>query len=407
MSSPVKIAIVGSGPAGLMAATSLLRASNAASRFEIHLFEKRAGLGRKLLIAGSSGLNISHGLRPGEFASHYEGFSRGYWQTLFESYGQAEWVRFIEKDLGLETFLGTSNRYFVREMKASGLLKCWTEYLRHRGVHLHANSELVDFASDTAGITLKFKPLDTSKIFAKVIFALGGASWETETPAWAKLFADKEVEITPFTPSNVGYEVDWNEKFLAESEGKPLKKIELETSRGKKLGELVVTKYGLEGTPIYFCGIPGPAFLDLKPDLSAAEIFEKLSSIKENFSPVRRVKHYLALSEAAESLIFHHTATETKNDLAKLIAQIKRFPLRLKNPRPLSESISSRGGIALPAVDKNLQLIKFPNAYCIGEMLDWDAPTGGFLIQAAVSQGAQVGKLLSQEITQTIGNTNS
>jgi uncharacterized flavoprotein (TIGR03862 family) len=397
MSSPLKIAIVGSGPAGLMAATALLRADNAALRFEIHLFEKRAGLGRKLLIAGSSGLNISHGLRPSEFASHYEGFSRGYWQTLFETYGQAEWVRFIEKDLGLETFLGTSNRHFVREMKATGLLKRWTEHLKRRGVHIHANAEWVDFAHEPTGITLKFKQLESSEIFTKAIFALGGASWETEIPAWANVFAGKGIEMKPFTPSNVGYEVDWSEKFLIESEGKPLKKIELETSRGKKLGELVITKYGLEGTPIYFCGIPGPAYLDLKPDLSEDEIFEKLSSIKENFSPMRRVKHYLALSEAAESLIFHHTASEIKNDLSKLVAHIKRFPLQLKKPRPLSESISSRGGISLQALDKNLQLIKFPDVYCIGEMLDWDAPTGGFLIQAAVSQGAQVGQQIAQE----------
>ena len=400
MPSPIKIAIVGSGPAGLMAATELARASNR-SQFEIHLFEKRSALGRKLLIAGSSGLNISHHLTPAEFANHYEGWTLAFWKTLFQRFGMEAWIQFIEKELRLETFLGTSNRYFVREMKASGLLKRWTEFLKARDVIIHANAELADFSCDGDKISLVFNATTEvtpntkqTHIFDKVIFALGGASWETEIPAWAELFEKKGIRMIPFEPSNVGYEVGWNEKFLAESEGKPLKKVILETSRGKKLGELVVTKYGLEGTPVYFCGIKGRAFLDLKPDLTETEIFGKLSSIKENFSPMRRVKHYLALSEAGESLLFHHTSAEIKNDLKKLIHQMKRFPLELKNPRPLLESISSKGGVDLEAVDENLELKTHPGIYCVGEMLSWDAPTGGFLIQAAVSQGAKVGNKL-------------
>jgi uncharacterized flavoprotein (TIGR03862 family) len=399
MPTPSKIAIVGSGPAGLMAATETLR-SRKNQDSEVHLFERRPGLGRKLLIAGSSGLNISHELTPSEFASHYEGFDSRVWTKLFESYGMKEWVEFIEKELGLETFLGTSNRYFVREMKASGLLKRWTAYLEERGVKIHLQSELNDFESGPDHARLSFlKGTELTPFSIEVdqaVFALGGGSWETETPAWISLLSRKNLKIVPFEPSNVGYEIAWNKKFLLEAEGKPLKKVILKTTRGQKLGEMVVTAYGLEGTPVYFCGTPGVAHLDLKPDLTEAEIFQKLSQTKENLSPMRRVKHFLALSEAAESLLFHESSADDKSDLKKLIHRLKNLPLELLRPRPLSEAISSRGGVALSELNDNLSLKSYPRIYCVGEMLDWDAPTGGFLIQASISQGAKVGRGISR-----------
>ena len=371
-----------------MAATQAVLSAVTAAH-EIHLFEKRAGLGRKLLIAGSSGLNISHEHTLEEFASHYEGWTSEFWKKLFTHYGVKEWISFIENELKLETFLGTSQRYFVREMKASTLLKKWTQFLEARGVIFHANSELTDFGVKNNLVTLKFNELVHECDGAA--FFLGGGSWEDEEPKWAAIFRDKGIKIIPFEASNVGYTVDWNEKFLAESEGKPLKKVTLTTSRGTKMGELVVTKYGLEGTPIYFCGTPGLAFLDLKPDLSEEQILKKLSQTKENLSPIRRVKHYLGLSEAAENLLFHHAPIDTKSDLQKMISTIKKFPITLNEPRPLSESISSKGGVDLQEITNEFQLKKFPHIYCAGEMLNWDAPTGGFLIQACVSQGAIIG----------------
>jgi len=398
MSKSKRIAIVGSGPAGLMAATQLALSPKSAE-LEIYLFEKRSGFGRKLLIAGSSGLNISHEHSMQDFSDHYEGWTPEFWKKLLQSYGPKDWIEFIEKKLGMETFLGTSQRYFVKEMKASNLLKKWTALLETHGVHFHSQSELSDFSIQNEKILLTFNQDPTlHETFDRVAFFLGGGSWEDEEPKWVELFRQKEISFIPFEPSNVGYEVNWNEKFLAEAEGKPLKKIELETSRGKKMGELVVTRYGLEGTPIYFCGTPGIAYLDLKPDLTLEQITAKLSQVKENLSPMRRVKHYLGLSEAAESLLFHHTSPEIKTDLQKLITTIKRFPLTLQKPRPLSESISSKGGVSLDEVTPSLELARFPGIYCGGEMLDWDAPTGGFLIQASVSQGAAVAKSLLSTI---------
>ena len=359
---------------------------------EIHLFEKRAGLGRKLLIAGSSGLNISHHASPRDFALHYEGFDQQYWERLFQNFGPDQWIQFIEKELVLETFLGTSDRYFVREMKASGLLKSWTRLLEDKGVVFHVQKELRNFESSDGEVKLWFGDESTPNIFSRAYFFLGGGSWETEEPSWAQIFRKNGIEVQKFEPSNVGYEVDWSPDFLKEAEGKPLKKIVITTSSGTKAGELMVTNYGLEGTPIYFHGGVGEVLLDLKPDLTADKIFLNLQAVKENLSPMRRVKQKLGLCEASLALLFHHTPVEIKNDLKKLIERVKKFPVQLKAPRPLSESISSKGGVALSELDEDLQLKKFKNIFCGGEMLDWDAPTGGFLIQASVSQGAWMGR---------------
>jgi len=395
---PISIAIVGSGPAGLMAATQLAL-SNQHTRLKIDLYEKRAGFGRKLLIAGSSGLNISHEHSLKDFSDHYEGWTADFWQKLLENFGPEEWIQFIEKKLGMETFLGTSQRYFVKEMKASNLLKLWIQFLESKGVTFHSNHELSDFSVENSKVRLTFnKDQQKSTVVNHAALFLGGGSWEKEEPSWVNLFRNKHISMIPFEPSNVGYEVEWNEKLLQECEGKPLKKIELHTRRGHKLGELVITRYGIEGTPVYFCGTSGPAHLDLKPDLTSAQVLEKLSKVKENLSPMRRVKRVLGLCEAAESLLFHHAPAEAKTDLPKMVEAIKRFPLDLKSPRPLMESISSRGGIALSEVSPSFELVKFPNIRCGGEMLDWDAPTGGFLIQACVSQGAAVARSLLNSI---------
>ena len=382
-----KVAVVGSGPAGLMAATQLV------SRADVTLFEKRPSLGRKLLIAGSSGLNISHHLDLQTFAEHYEQPSLDFWKGVLGHYGQKNWVQFIEQELGLETFLGTSDRYFVREMKASGLLKKWTEWLKSRGCVIQTLAELTDFSEITQGsepgIQLRFgNDLHT---FEDAIFALGGGSWEDEEPKWVSLFKSKGIGFREFEASNVGYEVEWLPEFLKEAEGKPLKKIRLTSALGSKEGELVVTRYGLEGTPIYFKGCPGTAFVDLKPDLTLEEVMVRLQQVKENLSPMRRVKKNLNLCEASLALVFHHSDPKTKNDLNVLAKQVKNFPIPLLKARPLSESISSKGGVLWTELEPSLQLKKFPHVHCCGEMIDWDAPTGGFLIQGCVSMGAWIG----------------
>lgn len=355
---------------------------------EVHLFEKRPSLGRKLLVAGSSGLNISHELSIDAFAAHYQGWSHSTWKQFLDGFGPKPWIQFIEKELGLETFLGTSQRYFVREMKASGLLKKWMSLLEAQGVKFHLKSELSNFDSNEKGVRLNFFGDQETHPFDRAAFFLGGGSWEEHEPTWLSLFREKGIGVRDFSASNVGYDVAWSPEFLKEAEGKPLKKIVFKSSIGEKVGELMVTRYGLEGTPIYFFGCEEEIDLDLKPDLTIAQILERCSDVKENLSPIRRVKQKLNLGEAALALLFHHTPEAVKSDLKKLAARVKRFPIRLLKPRPLQEAISSKGGVLLSELNENLELKKFKNIQCGGEMLDWDAPTGGFLIQAAVSQGA-------------------
>lgn len=350
---------------------------------DISVFERRPSYGRKLLIAGSSGLNVSHQTDLGDFISHYEGFTTEAWKRFFEVLSPEGWITFIE-GLGLKTFVGTSSRYFVQEMKASGLLRAWRADLEARGVRFYPNQEWGSFE--------ELKDFDASGLF------LGGGSWEDQPPAWPEIMRVSGIRVRDFTPANCGYEVDFAPGFIREVEGLPLKNLVMKNRRGEKAGELVVTRYGLEGTPVYFLGEPGPAILDLKPQWSEEEILKKLGAIRENLSPMRRVKKGLSLGDAALALLFHHSSDLERSDLTLLVRKIKHFKLELRRPRPLEEAISSRGGLLLDEVStapgRELMLLKYPGVFVGGEMLDWSAPTGGFLIQGAVTQGAVAGRNL-------------
>jgi uncharacterized flavoprotein (TIGR03862 family) len=392
--SQKRVAVIGTGPAGLMAAFTLARAG-----VRVTLFEKRKSGGRKLLIAGSSGLNISYDCPSEELPTHYRS-PKGSFDQVFSEFSREDWLKFIHA-LGLETFKGTSRRYFVREMKASGLLKGWTEKLKELGVTFEFGKEIVDFKSTSDSAQLYFKGDTKEYSFDAAVFCLGGASWEPdETPLrWPVIFQNKHLKFTPFQASNTGFEVDWPEALLKEAEGKPLKSIVLTTSKGTRKGELMVTNYGLEGTPIYAIGASETVHLDLKPDLSSREILEKLSiPLKENLSPMRRVKKYLKLCEGSEAVLFHLTPATKRADLKSVVALMKALPVQLKSPRPLQESISSSGGLHWDELTPSFMLKKFPQVYAAGEMLDWDAPTGGFLIQGCVSQGYFVGQSILKRL---------
>lgn len=381
MKTPRRIAVIGSGPAGLMAADGLAVAGHA-----VTIFEKRKGLSWKLYIAGGSGLNISNSLPLDAFARHYTGPVE-HWKACLAEFGPNDWIAFIEDKLGIGTFLGTSQRYFVETMHAALLVRNWKRRLEELGVAIRLNTEIRDFqAADQGGWDL-IGTSETLGTFDAVIFALGGGSYEKETPAWPQMFTSKGLSFADFAPSNTGFEVKWPKVFLKEAEGQPIKNILLKSPRGERKGDLVITEYGLEGTPIYFAGVSGAVHLDLKPDLTAAQILERLQKTRENLSPMRRAQKFLQLSPGSKALLFHMTEPEAARDLAALAQVIKHFPLTLEQPRPLLESISSSGGLRWENLDANLKLKIYPGVYCAGEMLDWDAPTGGFLIQACISEG--------------------
>ncbi|MCC7441397.1 MAG: TIGR03862 family flavoprotein [Bdellovibrionales bacterium] len=397
-SSAPSIGVVGTGPAGLMAADVLAEAG-----VDVTLFDKRSSPGRKLLVAGSSGLNVTNAVPLDEFVAQYTGPAE-HWNSVIGGFTPKNWLRHIENKLGTPTFLGTSGRYFVEDMKAASLLRAWTDRLHELAVHFEYGLECIGVESKGGRVTLTMRSAagDEPHDFDAVCFALGGGSWEPkEDPLrWPALFRERGVEFEAFRPANAGYRVAWSEAFLKEAEGQPLKGVVLTTPKGSRKADAMVTRYGIEGTPVYFVGVTGPATLDLQPDLSDAKLLERLRAVKENLSPIRRVKKQLHLCPAALALIFHHTPKEVLEDrgLERLVARIKAFPLELLGPQPLAEAISSGGGIRFSELDPALMLHKLPGVFAAGEMLDWEAPTGGFLIQGCVSEGVAAARGILKRI---------
>lgn len=362
--------IVGTGPAALLAADILSAAGE-----RVRVFERRPSAGWKLLVAGASGLNVSHDGPEHALADHYFA-RREEIGACLAAYGRADWLAHL-RGLGEETFLGTSRRYFLVNKKAGSLLAAWTTRLLNRGVEFHFGEELTDFSSGRA--TFASGRRETAE---NILLALGGPSWEQAPPAWPAIFQRRGVQFTPFTPSNAGYSFAAPDGFFALAEGKPIKGLVLRTARGEKAGECMITRYGLEGTPVYTVGCPGAATLDLKPDLTLERLRDRLVSGGRS-----RLRQTAKLSEGAWLLV-EKLQPRALLDAGTLATTLKNFPLELGEPRPLTECISARGGVSWDELSPTLELLRVPGVYCAGEMVDWDAPTGGFLIQASVSMGA-------------------
>ncbi len=377
------VAIVGSGPAALMAADRLAHTPG----YTVTILEKRPGPARKLFIAGSSGLNITNVLPLETFVEHYHGGDE--WSQWLREFPPQAWLDFIEQQLGIKTFAGTSGRYFVENMKSLGLVRAWRKRLTAAGVTWRFGCECLDFALTTEGRVRLALAEQPPLVFDAVVLALGGGSYEPdETPLrWPRMFLDKSIGFRDFVPANVGFRVAWSPAFLTEAEGKPLKNICLTSTRGSRRGDLVITAYGIEGTPVYFVGVPQVVTLDLKPDLTTMQIIDKLQAVRENLAPLRRAKKQLRLSQAATALLFYQAPPTSLREVAALAACIKALPLELLGPQPIAEAISTAGGVHISELDEQLMLRKAPGVFAAGEMLDWDAPTGGFLIQGCVTQG--------------------
>jgi uncharacterized flavoprotein (TIGR03862 family) len=353
----------------------------------VAVFEKKAGPGRKLLIAGSSGLNITYDAPLEEFANYY-GARAEEMRLALDTFSPTDWRTFIEA-FGIPTFLGTSRRYFVKGMKASPLLRAWTKSLADSGlIEWHFQKEWKDFESKGKSVELSCSDGSTYE-GASLLLALGGGSYEAQLPAWPEILTRKGLKVHPLTAANVGFHMDWPPALFQEAEGKALKNIVLTTRLGQKQGELMITRYGLEGPPVYFVGTEGPATLDLLPDHSASDLARLVKKGRENLSPFRRIQKNLPLGPAALALLFHTASPAARQDLPLLLERIKKFPLTLGERRPLEEAISSSGGLDWNECDEKLMLRSCPGVFCAGEMLDWTAPTGGFLIQGAVSTGFQ------------------
>ena len=389
-----KIRIVGGGAAAIAFALFI-----DTSLFEVELLEKEKTLGRKFLVAGKGGFNLTHGSSPLEMLSHY---LPSEWMTpYFDSFTNVDFQVYL-KSIGIDTFIGSSNRVFpIKEIKPYQVLGTMLSIIQKIGIKVSCNTPWTGFAG------LKKRNEGNGDDKGLCIFALGGASWmKTGSDGlWQKHFCNEGIQVNPFLPSNCGWEIGAAIKWTQTLAGVPLKNIEVYHGENRVKGELRITDYGLEGGCIYQLSPnlrkqyldEGSATIevDFKPSKNEASIYQLLS--QSNKSASETLKSKVKLSKAAVQIIKQTLDKETFTDPKQLSALIKRFPIVLQNPRPIDEAISTVGGVDRSELDDNLQLIKLPKHYCIGEMIDWDAPTGGYLLQACFSMGYYLAKHLNEE----------
>jgi len=374
------IAIVGAGPAGLMAAERL-----AGRGFSVTVFDAMATPGRKFLMAGRGGLNLTHSEPLAQFIARYGDRAEAIrpWLERFSPVDLRRWA----DGLGAETFIGSSGRVFPKEMKASGLLRRWLRRLVDAGVDFRLRHRWVGFDGDR----LRFEGGTTVSARATVL-ALGGASWPKlgSDAGWVPVLAAHGVEIRPFKPANCGFEIAWSAHFRDRAAGRPLKNIGLSLDGDPVLGEMVITRHGIEGGAVYAIGaalrgrLPAVLSLDLKPQMAVDALTRRLAERRKGRSLSAWLTAELKLSPLAYSLL--REVTDAVPDEPKALAGlIKAVPLQVERPRPIEEAISSAGGISFAAVNEGLMLRDRPGTFVTGEMLDWEAPTGGYLLQGCMS----------------------
>lgn len=391
----MEIAIVGGGPAGLRAAEMASK-----SQHSVTIFDAMASAGRKFLVAGRGGLNLTHGEAIHEFATKYVGpdMPGGIWDTMLADFSPQAVLAWAH-GLGIETFQAKTGRIYPIGMKAAPILRRWISRLREAGVQFSMHHKLTGVGHENGKIHLRFTTpaRDISRVFDAVVLALGGGSWPQtgSDGSWRTSLLDAGIQVHPLTSANCGWECTWTEKFLKEAEGLPLKNIEVHAAGQCVRGELLITSYGLEGGCIYQLGqtlrsMAAPQIqIDLKPTFSVEELAAKVNRHGENL-----LKHAIRqwkLSPAAAALLAAATPSTGWRDAPDLAATAKRLSIPLHRARPLAEAISSAGGVCWTEVDYQLMLKKLPGIFVAGEMLDWEAPTGGYLIQGCLSTGTRAG----------------
>jgi uncharacterized flavoprotein (TIGR03862 family) len=387
------VLVVGGGPAGLRAAEIV-----SAAGWRTILADHKPSVGRKFLVAGRGGLNLTHSEPVENFPARYNDVT-GPWSKLLADFSPTD-LRAWAKGLGIETFVGTSGRVFPESKQAAPLLRRWIARLREQGVSFRARHELAGFSRDKNDAwNVAFRTPEGEKIAPArtVIFALGGASWPQtgSDGTWVKLFAKADIAVAPLQPANCGYEVAWPAELLAEADGLPLKNIAVRAGGESVAGELLITKYGLEGGAIYQLGralraMAKPVItIDLKPSFTVEELVQKLESMRSSAGLRDRAAKAWRLSRAAAALL---RADEPSCSALELATRAKNYQLVLRGPRPIGEAISTVGGVSWDALDETLMLKSHPGLFCAGEMIDWDAPTGGYLLQGCFSTATRAAR---------------
>ncbi len=396
-SSTQTVAIIGGGPAGLMAAEVLSQAG-----FKVDLYDAMPSVGRKFLLAGVGGMNITHSEPSPAFFSRYAERAPVI-APLLRSFGAQDLCEWIH-GLGIQTFVGSSGRVFPTDMKAAPLLRAWLKRLRESGVVIHTRHRWLGWNADN---TLRIAGPEGEVALnpAATLLALGGASWSRlgSDGAWVPLLEQRGVNVAPLQAANCGFEVSsWSELLRSKFAGAPLKNIAMGLKgQSLRLGECVVTQNGVEGSLVYALSAQireainqsGSATveIDLLPGKTIAEVQKALSKPRGSRSMSKHLHSQLGLDGVKAALLRELTPAATFADPALLALAIKALPLTLITPRPLDEAISTAGGVTFEALNEQLMIRALPGVFCAGEMLDWEAPTGGYLLTACFASGRAAG----------------
>ncbi|HEV8695290.1 MAG TPA: TIGR03862 family flavoprotein [Lysobacter sp.] len=395
------LVVIGGGPAGLMAA-EVARAAG----IEVDLYEGKGSVGRKFLIAGKGGLNLTHGEpRPGfdaRYGSRRSEVAR--WLDDFDADALREWAR----GFGVETYVGTSGRVFPMDRKAAPLLRGWVHRLRDQGVRFHVHHRWLGW-SDEGG--LRFATPDGEKEVRAdaTLLALGGGSWPElgSDGAWAPWLRQRDVDVAPLLPSNCGFDVGWSEHFAQRHAGAPLKPViahwqDLDGNEHALQGECVITATGIEGSLIYALSATLRGTIardskvmlhfDLAPGRDIERLQRDLAKPRAGRSFSEHLRRQTGITGVKAALLYETLAKAQLDDTETVAKTIKRLPLTLLRARPIDEAISSAGGVRLEALDDALMIKSLPGVFCAGEMLDWEAPTGGYLLTACFASALRAGR---------------
>lgn len=391
-----RVAIVGAGPAGLMAAEVL-----AGQGVAVDVFDAMPSVGRKFLLAGKGGLNLTHGEDTAAFRTRYGARERevASWLDRFDATAVREWAA----SLGVATFVGSSGRVFPVDMKAAPLLRAWLHRLRGQGVRFHMRHRWLGWSADGA-LRLATPDGEVTVRPAATLLALGGASWARlgSDGAWWPLLDAAGIALAPLQPANCGFDVGWSEHLASRHAGAPLKSVAISHAGVRRKGEFVVTAGGVEGSLVYAFSAAlrdeiaerGSASfeLDLLPDRGVAEVRSEVARPRGPRSLSTHLKSRLGLDGVKAALLHERSPREALADPDRLAALIKALPIPLRAPRPIDEAISTAGGVRFEALDERQMLRARPGVFCAGEMVDWEAPTGGYLLTACLASGRATGQ---------------